>query len=289
MSLRKISVSPKSAFTFLAFIALATGITLWSSNALAAPAVRWEQGSVKVALPQGQSRLFVLTLTAQDNIPSTTVRVVPALQPYVTVTPANIPPLQKGQNVPVTLNISAPIAAALATIEGTVQLRQSGDSPNRTFPQPLPVTVTVITKAADDLPPDPGEAGKATLAGIDSNNNGVRDDVEIYIATIEPNSAKHREALKSFAVAIQRQLLQTNKSEAYEAARVTDRAMDCLDYVGKFDENKWKEVEALMVNTKARFSAYQAFQAAMNDTVSDETPRNQLSSTCTFIVDALPN
>ena len=31
------------------------------------------------------------------------------------------------------------------------------------------------------LPPDPGEAGKKTLLGIDSNNNGVRDDVERWI------------------------------------------------------------------------------------------------------------
>ncbi|GHV60176.1 hypothetical protein FACS1894103_4970 [Campylobacterota bacterium] len=32
-----------------------------------------------------------------------------------------------------------------------------------------------------ELPPDPGKAGKATLEGIDSNKNGVRDDVEIEI------------------------------------------------------------------------------------------------------------
>lgn len=30
-------------------------------------------------------------------------------------------------------------------------------------------------------PPDPGEAGKATLAGIDSDNDGVRDDVELKL------------------------------------------------------------------------------------------------------------
>ena len=36
------------------------------------------------------------------------------------------------------------------------------------------------------LPPDPGEAGKLTLAGIDSNNDGVRDDLErdsVYVST----------------------------------------------------------------------------------------------------------
>ena len=32
------------------------------------------------------------------------------------------------------------------------------------------------------LPPDPGNAGEQTLSGVDSNANGVRDDVERYIA-----------------------------------------------------------------------------------------------------------
>ncbi|MDR3162380.1 MAG: hypothetical protein LBT81_00765 [Helicobacteraceae bacterium] len=31
------------------------------------------------------------------------------------------------------------------------------------------------------LPPDPGSEGRKTLEGIDSNNNGVRDDVEIAV------------------------------------------------------------------------------------------------------------
>ena len=66
--------------------------------------------------------------------------------------------------------------------------------------------------------PDPGAAGKLTLAGIDINNNGVRDDVEVYIETKVTNSAKHREALKSVAIAAQRELLAQNKSEAIQAA-----------------------------------------------------------------------
>lgn len=51
--------------------------------------------------------------------------------------------------------------------------------------------------AADNitLPPDPGEAGKATLAGIDSDNDGVRDDVQRWIVINYPNSQKTRAAL----------------------------------------------------------------------------------------------
>lgn len=32
-----------------------------------------------------------------------------------------------------------------------------------------------------DFPPDPGSAGKATFAGIDSDQDGIRDDVQRHI------------------------------------------------------------------------------------------------------------
>jgi len=38
-----------------------------------------------------------------------------------------------------------------------------------------PTTIPVV------LPPDPGEAGKATLTGIDVDRDGVRDDLQRYI------------------------------------------------------------------------------------------------------------
>lgn len=40
----------------------------------------------------------------------------------------------------------------------------------------------VVTVDPFKLPPDPGEAGKVTLAGIDSDGDGVRDDVQRWIA-----------------------------------------------------------------------------------------------------------
>jgi len=46
-----------------------------------------------------------------------------------------------------------------------------------------------------NLPPDPGAAGKLTLSGIDSDNDGVRDDVQRWIVMTYPNSQKTRAAL----------------------------------------------------------------------------------------------
>ncbi|MHB1316395.1 MAG: hypothetical protein ACYCZW_00880 [Minisyncoccota bacterium] len=47
------------------------------------------------------------------------------------------------------------------------------------------------------LPSDPGEAGKATLAGIDSNDDGIRDDLEREIVFMHPESDQLRRVLRA--------------------------------------------------------------------------------------------
>jgi len=53
------------------------------------------------------------------------------------------------------------------------------------------------------LPPDPGEAGKATLAGIDSDHDGVRDDVQREIFFLVPDSERLRMGLTQLAKPLQ--------------------------------------------------------------------------------------
>lgn len=57
---------------------------------------------------------------------------------------------------------------------------------------PVPVTDVPVT-----LPPDPGEAGKATLEGIDSNHDGVRDDLEREIVYMYPQNEEVRRVLRA--------------------------------------------------------------------------------------------
>lgn len=67
---------------------------------------------------------------------------------------------------------------------------------NRGLPPPA-TDVPVI------LPPDPGEAGKKTLAGIDSNNDGVRDDLEREIVYMYPQNEEARRVLRAMVKKIQ--------------------------------------------------------------------------------------
>lgn len=81
-----------------------------------------------------------------------------------------------------------------------------------------------------NLPPDPGaEAGK-TVAGIDINENGIRDDVELAIFKEYPNSAKTRAVLLQYALALQMEVVQPfeNERNVTEVVREEDRADSCV-------------------------------------------------------------
>jgi len=50
----------------------------------------------------------------------------------------------------------------------------------------LPV-LAIVPPASTDLPPDPGVAREETIEGVDSNANGVRDDLELAIFAAYPD------------------------------------------------------------------------------------------------------
>ena len=82
----------------------------------------------------------------------------------------------------------------------------------------------------ENLPPDPGERADDTVEGIDANQNGIRDDVELAIFKEYPNSAKTRAVLLQYALALQMQFTQSivNTQTVTEALREDSRAHDCV-------------------------------------------------------------
>jgi hypothetical protein len=74
---------------------------------------------------------------------------------------------------------------------------------------PVPETDVPVT-----LPPDPGEAGKLTLEGIDSNNDGVRDDLEREIVYMFPQNEEVRRVLRAMVKAEQ-QIITTEGDHEY--------------------------------------------------------------------------
>ncbi|MDQ5971383.1 MAG: hypothetical protein QG566_329 [Patescibacteria group bacterium] len=100
-----------------------------------------------------------------------------------------------------------------------------------------------------NLPPDPGVEADATVQGIDSNKNGIRDDVELAIFKEYPNSAKTRAVLLQYALALQMQVVQpiVNETTVTEVVREQSRAYVCIgDIFSREDIDKFsKETEIL--------------------------------------------
>lgn len=78
-----------------------------------------------------------------------------------------------------------------------------------------------------DLPANPGEDVNLTLQGIDSNKNGVRDDIEreiyllIDVVGVEDNYPELRDMLLDQARELGFILVVNNKEEQYKRAKVT--------------------------------------------------------------------
>ena len=96
-----------------------------------------------------------------------------------------------------------------------------------------------------NLPPDPGAEADKTVAGIDANGNGIRDDVELAIFKEYPNSAKTRAVLLQYALALQMETVQpvVNKETVTEVVREQSRANYCVgEITSRNDIKKFIEV-----------------------------------------------
>jgi hypothetical protein len=109
------------------------------------------------------------------------------------------------------------------------------------------------------FPPDPGEAGKKSLEGIDSDHDGLRDDLQRWIYARYPTEPKKRAALKQLAVSYQKTLfLKHDKKEMEEKNRRTAKASRCLFDTFSIDEAplEGEFFQAKFLNTRERTERY---------------------------------
>lgn len=113
--------------------------------------------------------------------------------------------------------------------------------------------ITMADVDGSKLPPQPDPAlADATVEGIDANENGVRDDVELEIFRRYPNDAKTRAAMLQYAMTEQLFLTYVFNTESWKAAAEMDgRANVCVKTV-KLGGSLQAEVENLIFNTERR-------------------------------------
>lgn len=109
--------------------------------------------------------------------------------------------------------------------------------------------ITLVDVMGDHLPPKPDPALKdATIEGIDANGNGIRDDVELAIFKLHPDSARIRAAELQYAMALQNELTNVFSSETLVAViKQEGRGNICI-----LDLKRTEEIEKFVFNTEIR-------------------------------------
>ncbi len=156
-------------------------------------------------------------------------------------------------------------------------------------------TVTVVVYKEINgyiLPPEPDKTiNNATLLGVDSNDNGVRDDVERYVIK---TYGKEKIAVEiGFQVARAYNVVIENPDNAEETTKVMEDAQDCESYFKNYadlfgdplvlnQEINTKQFESMILNTKERIGAYLRYNSALSGGVFTLPPASQRKQKCTF-------
>lgn len=138
-------------------------------------------------------------------------------------------------------------------------------TPQRTAAAVAAIHAQKLTKADVDgshLPPQPDpKLVDATVAGVDANSNGIRDDVELAIFKKYPNDLKLRSAALQYAMTEQMFLTRVNNTATWKAvAEENGRANACLIELKlgyKTTNTLGDYVESLVANTQNRKSDYE--------------------------------
>ena len=121
----------------------------------------------------------------------------------------------------------------------TTRIKNMGDA----APQPTPTATASPSPSPSptaspspsptpigNLPPDPGEAGKATLEGIDADGDGLRDDIQRWIYFKIPHSERAREATRRYAIEATKALtLANDKAASIAHTKILLDASDCAN------------------------------------------------------------
>jgi hypothetical protein len=249
------------------------------------PKITWSSAQVYAGITSTTTVTKTVSFTSDQAMQNVRLEAVPEIARFVNIQPGTFASVAKGQLQTVRLTFSAPAGAQFGAYEGTIHLRDG----SATTPQTLKTSVTF---AVVPLPPDPGEAGKVTLAGIDSDGDGVRDDVERWIALTYPNSARARAALGQYARVQQMFLLQSDdKQSSITNAQNRDRGAFCIYYIFGTDNGiaARRRLQAQYLNTDARSRAFLKGDAQLSGQKFFSPPNNQRQAQCSFDPNTLEN
>ncbi|TSC63824.1 MAG: hypothetical protein G01um1014106_376 [Parcubacteria group bacterium Gr01-1014_106] len=134
------------AFILGAGILVVVLILFTPAPAPADPKITWAPESLTEEIGRGQSKTISVAFTTSEDISNVTVRVVPALQPFIQVSPSALGTVGKGQTFTLNIALSAAADSPFTTFDGTIQLRGKA-----TLAKPLPITLKVVPVSPEEV------------------------------------------------------------------------------------------------------------------------------------------
>jgi len=144
-----------------------------------------------------------------------------------------------------------------------------------------------------NLPPDPGPEGMKTIEGIDSDKDGVRDDVQRFIAENYGHSERAVMALREIAKTAQQQMLAGGSISGEEAKRLANLSMRQVACFGGSVEEKDRRgaigrLVTEVTNTPQRFAQMGKFEVLAANRVY-ELPMDATPLLCGYDPEKLLN
>jgi hypothetical protein len=262
-----------------ATLAIVVSGAVWATQAR----VSWTPSTLNpVSIIPGESATYTVTFlnTGPSSIETGHLQVVASgdIAPLVTVTPQLAPVIKKGESGTLVIQVKTILGTPVSLITGTLRLVPNEGGLDAHITPVLPISITV---SPFFLPPDPGVAGEQTLLGIDTDENGVRDDIDRYIGFTYPASAKKRAALTQHAQAQQLYLNNaSNKTKTRDNFLTQGNpALACLSSVFGIDKFLYaaKLIDIEILNTFQRVR-----QNAIAESQLDGMVFGKADSDCSF-------
>lgn len=265
---------------------LASAFFLYCSASYASSdKVTWSLDSLELSVEQGQVKEVELVINNVPDVEGVKLYVVPALQQWISITPSYIEDTSTKQAHTVFVVINIPSDEDLKTVDGVIQVREvKAGKPKHVLPSPLPVVLTISPSSNLPLPPTPGPENDLTIAGVDSDEDGVRDDIQRHIGLSYSSDEASRLALMDVAKALQLILIQAESKDAsYENLLRFERAFECTVYV--MDENYVRavgEIISQQMSTRERTARYSRFHEQIAGVVSKGSKYSEFYKSCSF-------
>lgn len=241
---------------------------LIASKCIADPFIAWAPLQLSVEHTQGVSVEHQVSFTPSEDVDDVYLKITPSLSQYLSVSPTDIGDIQRGQPVSLTLTITIAPATEIGVYDGVIQLITT--TKKGVLARPLPIEINVTEDNSGDLPPDPGEEGKKTLLGIDSDGDGVRDDVQRYIVQTYPEHKRLQKALFEYAKQYQVMLqVADNKEASRQATDVQGARHQCVSSIVQNSYKHLRKLRPVILNTIERNRRYVLFNKQLSGYISN--------------------